>query len=215
MTEKNDAFGIGGHAVYNSEKYVAESIESILGQTCSDIELIIVDDGSQDRSAEVIREYERRDDRVRLLRQDCNMGVATARNRGIEDANGEFLALMDSDDISLPTRLEKQLRFLQENPEIGAVGVRSKMVNHDLTVQVGTNVGRPLHAPIVLSLFTGVVALITGGLMIRSQPLRAVGGFTDGIARRGRGRRSLCPPARPDSNKIRQSVRDSLCSASA
>ena len=181
MTEKMTPLVSVVMPVYNSEKYVAESIESILGQTCSDIELIIVDDGSQDRSAEVIREYEGRDDRVRLLRQDCNMGVATARNRGIEDANGEFLALMDSDDISLPTRLEKQLRFLQENPEIGAVGVRSKMVNHDLTVQVGTNVGRPLHAPIVLSLFTGVVALITGGLMIRSQPLRAVGGFTDGL----------------------------------
>ena len=167
--------------VYNSEKYVAEAIESILGQTFSDFELIIVDDGSQDRSPEIIREYERQDDRVRLLRQEGNMGVATARNRGIDEAGGEFLALMDSDDISLPTRLEQQLRFLQENPDIGAVGVRSKMANHDLTVQVGINAGRRLHAPIVLSLFTGVVALITGGLMIRSQPLRTVGGFTDGL----------------------------------
>jgi len=167
--------------VYHSEKYVAEAIESILGQTFSDFELIIVDDGSQDRSPEIIRDYERRDHRVRLLREEGNMGVASARNRGIDQTGGEFLALMDSDDISLPTRLEQQLRFLQENPEIGAVGVGSKLVNHDLTEQVGMNVGRRLHAPIVLSLITGVVALITGGLMIRSQPLPTVGGFTDGL----------------------------------
>jgi len=167
--------------VYNREKYVAHAIESILGQTFTDFELIIVDDGSRDRSPEIIREYERRDDRVRFLRQGCNMGVASARNCGIDDAGGEFLAFMDSDDVSLPTRLEQQLHFLKQHPEIGAVGLRSKMLNHDMTVQVGIKAGRRLHAPIVLSLFTGVVALVMGGLMIRSQPLRAVGGFTDGF----------------------------------
>ncbi|MCY4062097.1 MAG: glycosyltransferase family 2 protein [Chloroflexi bacterium] len=181
MTDKTPPLVSVVMPVYDREKYVAEAIESILGQTFSDFELIIVDDGSQDRSPEIIREYERQDGRVRLLRQEGNMGVATARNRGIDEAGGEFLALMDSDDISLPTRLVQQLSFLQENPEIGAVGVRSKMVNHDLTVQFGINAGRRLHAPIVLSLLTGVVALVTGGLMIRSQPLRTVGGFTDGL----------------------------------
>ena len=167
--------------VYNTEKYVAEAIESILGQTFADFELIIVDDGSQDRSPEIIREFERRDDRVRLLRQEDNRGVATARNRGIDDAKGEFLALMDSDDVSLPTRLEQQLRFLQRHPEIGAVSVRSRMVNHDLSTLVRMRDGRRMHALIVLSLFLGEVSLVTGSLMIRSQPLRTVGGFSDGL----------------------------------
>ena len=147
--------------VYNCEKYVAEAIDSILEQTFSDFELIIVDDGSQDRSLEIIREYERRDDRVRSLRQERNMGVSCARNRGIYDAAGDFVALMDSDDISLPTRLEKQLRFLQENPEIGALGVRSKIVNHDMKALLRVNGGPPAHASIVVSLFLGAVSFVT------------------------------------------------------
>ena len=163
--------------VYNREKYVAEAIESILEQTFSDFELIIVDDGSEDRSPEIIREYVGRDDRVRSLRQERNMGVSYARNRGINDACGDYIAFMDSDDVSLPTRLEKQLRFLQQHPEIGAVGVGAKRVNHDLTTLVGVRAVPCLHAPIVLSLFTGAVAMVTGGLMIRRQSLRTVGGF--------------------------------------
>lgn len=165
--------------VYNADKYVAEAIESILAQTFADFELIIVDDGSHDRSPEIIREYARRDDRVRFLRQERNQGVSCARNRGIDAAGGEFLALMDSDDVSLPTRLEQQLRFLQQNPDIGVVGVGAKKLNQDLTALVGMRALPRLHAPIVLSLFLGAGSLVAGSLMIRLQPLRAVGGFAD------------------------------------
>jgi len=163
--------------VYNGEKYLAEAIESILAQTFTDFELIIVDDGSQDRSPEIIREYEQRDDRVRFLWQGRNRGVSFARNRGIDAAGGQYIAFMDSDDVSLPTRLEQQLRFLQESPEIG-VGVPTKMVNHDMTTTlVSIRTGPRQHAPIVLSLFSGAISLMGGNLMIRRQPLRAVGGF--------------------------------------
>ncbi len=164
--------------VFNGEQYVAEAIESILAQTFTDFEIIIVDDASQDKSPEIIREYERRDDRVRFLRQERNMGVSLARNRGIAAAAGEYIALMDSDDVSLPTRLEQQLRFLQEYPEIGAVGVCSKIVNRDMTTTlVSIRAGPRQHAPIVLSLFAGFISLVTGSLMIRRQPLRTVRGF--------------------------------------
>ena len=164
--------------VFNRENYVAEAIDSILAQTFSDFEFIIVDDGSQDRSPEIIREYERRDDRVRFLRQERNMGVSFARNRGIAAAGGEYIAFMDSDDVSLPTRLEQQFRFLQENPEIGAVGVPTKMVNHDMTTTLGSiRTGPRQHAPIVLSVFSGAISLMSGNLMIRRQLLQAVGGF--------------------------------------
>lgn len=163
--------------VYNGEKYVAEAIESILGQTFAGFELIIVDDGSQDRSLEIIRDYERSDDRVRFLRQERNMGVSAARNRGIDAARGDYIAFMDSDDVSMPTRLEKQLSFLQENPEIGALGVRSKIVNHDTKSLLSVRGGPPTHTAIVVSLFLGAVSLVTGSVMIRSQQLRSVGGF--------------------------------------
>ena len=108
--------------VYNTEKYVGEAIESILGQTFSDFEFIIVDDGSRDRSPAIIRDYERSDERIRCLRLERNAGTAAAKNHGIAAATGEFIAGMDSDDVSLPERLGKQLEFLRANPDIGAVG---------------------------------------------------------------------------------------------
>ena len=163
--------------VYNTELYLAEAIESILAQTFTDFELIIVDDASQDGSTEIMREYQRRDERVRTLRQARNMGVSHARNRGIDAARGQVIAFMDSDDVSLPTRLEKQFRYLQENPEVGAVGVRSKMVNYDLTSLISIRAGPCQHAPIALSLFSGATSLVGGSAMFRHQPLRAVGGF--------------------------------------
>ena len=163
--------------VYNSELYLAEAIESILAQTFTDFEFIIVDDGSNDGSTAIIQEYERRDDRVRFLLQERNLGVSLARNRGIDAARGQFIAFMDSDDVSLPTRLEQQLRYLQENPEVGAVGVRSRMMTHDLSTSISIRAAPREHASIVLSLFSGIAGLAGGSAMFRPQPLRAVGGF--------------------------------------
>ena len=167
--------------VYNGEKYLAEAIESILSQTFADFELIIVDDASQDRSPEISREYERRDDRVRFLRSERNMGVSTARNRGIANARGDYIAFMDSDDVSLPTRLEQQSRFLQEHPEIGGVGICSKVANHDLTTVLSTKIPPRQHVFIVLSLFIDSISLFGGCLMIRCEPLRTVGGWNESL----------------------------------
>ena len=102
--------------VYNGEKYLAEAIESILTQTFADFEFVIVDDGSQDGSAAIIRDYAKRDERIRVIRHERNQGVTTARNSGIAASRGEFIAAMDHDDISLPQRLEKQVDFLQSHP---------------------------------------------------------------------------------------------------
>ncbi|MCY3864790.1 MAG: glycosyltransferase family 2 protein, partial [Chloroflexi bacterium] len=115
--------------VYNREIFVAEAIESILEQTFSDFEFVIVDDGSQDRSPEIIRQYERRDDRIRFLAFKQNKGKAAAKNFGIEAAQGQYIAGMDSDDVSLPQRLEKQVEFLRANPDIGVVGTRARLTD--------------------------------------------------------------------------------------
>ena len=114
--------------VYNGEKYLAEAIDSILVQTFTDFELLIVDDGSQDNSAEIIRSYVKRDSRIRFFQQEQNEGSANARNRGIANAKGEFIAAMDCDDVSLPERLQKQVDFLESHPEIGALGTRGRGV---------------------------------------------------------------------------------------
>jgi glycosyltransferase involved in cell wall biosynthesis len=106
-------------SVYNAGKYVKEAVESILGQTFSDLEFIIVDDGSTDGSGKVLSAF--RDPRIRLVHQE-NRGLITSLNAGVEMARGEYIARQDADDVSLPERLEKQVTFLDIHPEIAIVG---------------------------------------------------------------------------------------------
>lgn len=106
--------------VYNSERYLREAIDSILAQTFSDFEFIIIDDGSQDSSPDIVRSYT--DKRIRFYQNEHNMGVAATLNRGLDLASGEYIARMDSDDISLPERFEKQIRFLDCHPDYGICG---------------------------------------------------------------------------------------------
>lgn len=108
--------------VYNEEKYVEDSIESLLEQTYQDFELLIVDDCSEDRTAEILKKYDSRNRRIKVKFNEENRGWADAVNRGINLSRGGFIALMDAGDISHPKRLEKQLRFLKDNPYISIVG---------------------------------------------------------------------------------------------
>ncbi len=119
--------------VYNNERFVAKAIESILRQTLTDLEFIIVDDGSTDGSSAIIQGYAERDSRIRFLQLPENKGVAVARNTGIAHASGAYLTGMDSDDVSLPRRLAKQVAFLGAHPEIGGVGVSHHVCDEALT----------------------------------------------------------------------------------
>jgi hypothetical protein len=119
-------------AVYNAEKYVAEAVESILNQTLGDFEFIIVDDGSTDATARILTEIAARDGRVKLLRNDHG-GVVAAANAGCRVASASYLARMDADDVSLPTRLERQLHFLRAHPEVGVVGSNVVELHEDGT----------------------------------------------------------------------------------
>lgn len=125
--------------VYNGEKYIEQAIDSVLSQSFRDFELIVVDDGSTDRSAEIVGSY--RDTRVRYVTNPCNLGLAAARNRGIEVSNGEYLAWLDCDDISLPNRLLKQVALLDEYPNIGLCGtwVRTLGLESEQVWQYPTN----------------------------------------------------------------------------
>ena len=108
--------------VFNGEKFLVEAIESILSQTFTDFELIIVDDGSTDGSADIIRAYAEQDSRIRFVQLAENMGEAGARNAGIAVASGKYIAAMDCDDISLPERLRMQVEFLESTSPIDGVG---------------------------------------------------------------------------------------------
>jgi hypothetical protein len=108
-------------SVYNGEEYLREAVESVLGQTFGDFEFLIIDDGSKDKTGEMLAEYARRDARVRVVTQE-NRGLIASLNRGMEMARGELIARMDADDVALAERLERQVSFLREHPEVGLLG---------------------------------------------------------------------------------------------
>jgi glycosyltransferase involved in cell wall biosynthesis len=107
--------------VYNGEQFLAESIESILNQTYPDFEFIIIDDGSTDRSLQIIERYAANDKRVRLISR-TNRGLVATLNEGITKSQGLYIARQDADDISLPERFEKQIEFLNTHPDIEFLG---------------------------------------------------------------------------------------------
>lgn len=114
--------------VYNTEKYVGEAIESILGQSFKDFELIIVDDGSSDGSVEVIRKY-LEDPRIVFLKNDKNSGIDYSLNRGLRSAKAPILALMESDDVSLPERFATEFSEFESEDSPDLVGCWSEIMN--------------------------------------------------------------------------------------
>ena len=153
--------------VYNSEQFVAEAIESILRQTFTDFEFFIVDDGSTDGSLAIIQEFAERDPRIRVFAFPENRGEATARNTGMAHVTGKYVTGMDSDDFSLPQRLEKQVAFLDAHPDIGAVGISDQTCKEDLTVMSTRQL--PARHPVItlhLLLFTRTV-MRSSPMMVR------------------------------------------------
>lgn len=113
--------------VYNRARHVAMAIDSVLAQTLPDFELVVVDDGSTDGTPEIVRAYS--DSRVRLIRHQSNQGVPRTRNRGLQEARGEYVAMLDSDDYAYPERLERQVAFLDRNPDHALVGSRKRRMD--------------------------------------------------------------------------------------
>lgn len=112
--------------VYNAERYVGEAIESILAQTFEDFEFIIVDDASTDGTPAVLDTFD--DHRIARLRNDRNLGIPSTRNRCVAQATGEYVAWMDGDDLSAPTRLARQVDYLDKHPEIAALGTWAQII---------------------------------------------------------------------------------------
>ena len=164
--------------VYNGEKYVAEAIDSVLRQTFTDFEFIIVDDCSGDRSVEIARAFSEKDSRIRLILSERNAGAAAARNRALAAARGEYIAMMDSDDLSLPERFQQQVGALVKRPEIGVLGTGARAVNQTLAPLYDFNLPQG-HALIVVNLFIGSF-IINPTVMIRRELLESVGGYEPG-----------------------------------
>jgi glycosyltransferase involved in cell wall biosynthesis len=108
--------------VYNVEAFVAEALVSIQSQTFADIEIVVVDDGSTDNTLQIVEQIASSDPRIRIVRTPRNLGLCAALNFGLPFCRSPFIARMDGDDIALPTRLQKQFEFLEQNPDIALVG---------------------------------------------------------------------------------------------
>lgn len=107
-------------SVYNGEDHVLEAIDSVLRQTFTDFEFIIINDGSTDKSTEIINSFS--DKRILFVHNGTNIGLTRSLNKGLDLASGEYIARMDADDISLPHRLKNQTTFMDNHPEIGICG---------------------------------------------------------------------------------------------
>lgn len=116
LTQNNQPLVTVVIPLYNTEQYIAETIESVVSQTYKNWEMLIVDDCSTDNSRDVVRRYENKDNRIKLIESISNFGgPARPRNIGVENASGEYVAFLDADDLWMKEKLELQIAFMQEN----------------------------------------------------------------------------------------------------
>ncbi len=160
--------------VWNGEKYVGEAIRSILRQTLQEFELIVVDDGSTDETGNIVQGFA--DERIRIISEGYNSGIPRARNKGASLAKAEYLANMDSDDFSLPDRLERQVRFLDANPSVGVVGTQMKIIDAE-SRPAGEYAVPCSHAAIAWTLAYGR-AMANPTVMMRSALIARTGGYS-------------------------------------
>jgi len=166
-------------SVYNGEKYLREAIDSILNQTFTDFEFLIVNDGSTDRTAEILQSYD--DPRIIIVDNEKNIGLTKSLNIGLRMARGEYIARMDADDMSMPDRLEKEVEFLETHRDYAVVGSFAKILNEDS--EVISFMDRPIEDAQIREFFRRDNCIAHGSAMIRMRCLLDVEFYDESIAR--------------------------------
>lgn len=151
MSEKNPLISVI-MPVYNAEKYLKEAIDSILNQTFEDFEFLILNDGSNDSTIDIINNYT--DARIIVLHEPQNRGIVYQLNKGLAVSKGNYVARMDADDISVATRFELQLNFLSNNPDYAMVGSSVYLINEN-SEEIGTHEYKSKNEELQASLFFG------------------------------------------------------------
>ena len=172
---------------YNAEQFIARTLSSVLNQTYRNLEVLVVDDGSKDRTAEIVEQIAKQDSRISLLRQQ-NSGVAKARNLAIENAKGEYIAPIDADDIWYPQKIEKQIEvFLNSEPSVGLVYAWSVLIDEEDRILNGfkninsfhfsnvASVEGEVYLPMIYRNFIGNSSVP----LIRKSCLDKVGGYNE------------------------------------
>ncbi|TBO45163.1 glycosyltransferase family 2 protein [Pedobacter kyonggii] len=162
-------------AAYNASDYIEESVSSILNQTFKDFELIIIDDGSTDDTALAVKKFN--DNRIRFLQNDVNKGLPFTRNRLLELANGEYIAILDSDDIAYPDRFQLQLNFFSSHPEVALCGGHGTIINEN-----GIEADKKIIVPTDDSINMRMLfanSFINSSTMFKTEIFKALNGYRD------------------------------------
>lgn len=162
--------------VHNGERFLREAMESVLRQTYSNFEFVICDDCSDDGSSAILREYTQKDCRIRVFRNETNLGLAASLNKCIALSQGSFLARMDCDDRSLPTRFEEQLRWLQAHPEVCALGSAVEYIDDHGRAFACSNI--PTDRFYTLEHAVRRCALVHPSVMMRKESVLTAGGYS-------------------------------------
>lgn len=167
--------------VYNGARYLDEAIDSVLAEEFGDFEYVIVDDGSTDGTADLLARAAARDPRIIVLRNETNRGIAASANRGLAVARGEYIARIDSDDISMPGRFRRQVATLDARPEVALVSMNYESIDADGAVLARSHRDHPSIVVEYLLHFSNAL----GGhsqVMFRSSVVEAVGGYDETCA---------------------------------
>lgn len=159
-------------SVYNGEDYLGEAIESVLNQTFTDWELIVINDCSTDRTGEILRGFAQQDDRIKVYPNEVNLRLPSSLNRALELARGTYIARMDADDICLPDRLQKQYAFMEEHPDIALSSCKFMTLKNGVIASGGCGGRCDSEAIKALLLVTNPV--LHPGIIARAQVIRAL-----------------------------------------
>lgn len=164
-------------AAYNSEDYISEAIKSMLDQTFSDFELLIINDGSTDHTVEIIETFN--DHRIRLVHNDKNRGLTYTRNVALTEARGAYIAILDSDDIAINNRLELQYNFFQQHPEYVLCGGHGIFIDQQAERIDSSNLTVPIGIEKIKMMLLFGNTFVNSSVMYRTTVFQELNGYQD------------------------------------
>lgn len=159
---------------YNAERFVGDAIDSILAQTYHSLELIVVDDGSTDNTSKILRGYGKR---LRVITNERNEGIVKSLNSGIATIKGEFIARQDADDISTPTRIEKQVSYMRDNPDCALLGTARVRMSEDGAIRKYAKQSQVIERPTLADMQQRNL-FVHGSMMMRKAVLQTIGNYS-------------------------------------
>jgi glycosyltransferase involved in cell wall biosynthesis len=163
-------------SVFNTEKFIKAALESILNQTFKDFEIVLINDGSSDKSMDIVAQYD--DPRIRIVNQ-TNHGLVYSFNKGVDLARADYIARMDADDISLPSRFAKEHKWLESNPKRGLVGTFFCYMDEETSTPTEVVMTAPTKHIDLVRMMHIVNPFGHGSIMMRKSAVLGVGGYRD------------------------------------